>query len=119
FWLVGGLVPFCIAPHKRADLILPLYVPGALLAGRELARWLRSARPRVQWGVPGAIAAAVLALAFVKYHVLAQRDHSVQDTLAVRELARSIERATGGVEFPLTHVSSVYATQYYLNTMRP
>jgi 4-amino-4-deoxy-L-arabinose transferase-like glycosyltransferase len=36
-WLMLGMVFFAAAPHQRADLLLPLYPPAAMLAGRELA----------------------------------------------------------------------------------
>lgn len=40
-WLGLGLMMLTISPHKRFDLALPLLLPGAVLAGWELAQWLR------------------------------------------------------------------------------
>ena len=37
-WIATGLLLFGFAAHFRADLLLPLWPPAALLAGRELAR---------------------------------------------------------------------------------
>ena len=39
-WLLGGLIVFSLAPHQRGDLVYPIIPPAAILAGRELARWL-------------------------------------------------------------------------------
>ena len=61
---------FCIVAHQRGRLIFPLFPAVALLAGRELAYWLR------WWSAPrllrtaGAIAAIVLAFLFLYHHVL-------------------------------------------------
>lgn len=38
-WVAIGLLIFSLAAHFRADLLLPLWPPAALLAGREMARF--------------------------------------------------------------------------------
>lgn len=43
-WFLIGLAIFSIAPHQRPDLLLPLIPAAALLAGREMSRWLPTAR---------------------------------------------------------------------------
>src|SRR6185503_6827461 len=40
-WFFLGLLLFCIAAHQRTRLIYPLLPAAALLAGRELARWVQ------------------------------------------------------------------------------
>ena len=44
-WIVGGLFVFLFPPNKRPDHLLPMYAPGALLAGAVIADWLRGAVP--------------------------------------------------------------------------
>lgn len=117
-WLVIGIIPFCIAPHQRADLIAPIYPPAALLAGRELARLLRLCA--AQWRAAvlvGGVMAALVILA-LKYDHFARRDVNVAMTLSVRDFAQTLEHDVGA-DFPLTHVDDPYALQVYLNTMRP
>lgn len=119
FWLVGGMIPFCIAIHQRADLLLPLCPPAALLAGRELARFLHPMNAKLRRALLAAVVASGFIVAALKYHVFSPRHPAVRMTLDVRQAARSIEQA-GGEEFPLTYVAAApYALQVYLNTMRP
>ncbi len=113
-WFFGSLILFSLSPHQRPDLIFPLVPAGALIAGRELARFLT-------WkGLPVAAAAAAILVigissAVAKYHFSEQKDAKVLETRAIRELAAKI----GGGEFPLVHVDSTFALQFYLNTKRP
>jgi hypothetical protein len=117
-WLLVGLVPFCIAPHQRADLIAPLYPPAALLAGRELAHLLRACSARLRALLyAGGTALALLGF-IIKYDLMAKNEPSVVMTLSVRELAESIAQQVGP-DFPLTHTDDPFALQFYLNTMRP
>jgi 4-amino-4-deoxy-L-arabinose transferase-like glycosyltransferase len=119
FWLAGGMIPFCIATHQRADLLLPLCPPAALLAGRELARFLHPMNANLRRAFLAAVVASGFIVATLKYQFFSPRHPAVRMTIDVRQAARSIEKA-GGEEFPLTHVAgSPYALQFYLNTMRP
>jgi 4-amino-4-deoxy-L-arabinose transferase-like glycosyltransferase len=44
-WVAGGLFVFLFPPNKRPDHLLPMYAPGALLAGSVIADWLRGSLP--------------------------------------------------------------------------
>jgi len=117
-WLVIGLIPFCIFTHMRADLIAPIIPPAALLAGREVARLIQACADRWRAAIlTSAVMLALLALAY-KYDYAARNNTDVAMTLAIRNLAGSLQQKVGP-DFPLTHVDDPYALQYYLNTMRP
>jgi hypothetical protein len=56
-------------------------------------------------------------MAALKYHLLAAKNPRALRTQAMEELARVVREEVGD-EFPLTHVDSPYAFQFYLNTKR-
>ena len=109
---------FCIAAHQRGRLIFPLFPAAALLAGRELAWWLRC------WSAPlllkrtGVFAAFVLGFLLLYHHVLLAGSQNVQTTLGIRRVADRV-RATLGVNYPLVHAGTPFALQFWLNTARP
>jgi 4-amino-4-deoxy-L-arabinose transferase-like glycosyltransferase len=116
-WFFAGLALFSLSPHQRPDLIFPLLPAAALVGGRELARVLEWKR------IPIAAATAVIVViglgsAFAKYHVTEQKDNQVLETAALKNIAAKIKTAGQG-EFPLMHVDSSFALQFYLNTKRP
>jgi 4-amino-4-deoxy-L-arabinose transferase-like glycosyltransferase len=118
-WMVLGLVLFCLSPHNQARLLVPMIVPAAMLAGRELDRLARAAPPRLV--APVAVAATIVMLGFSvwEFHHRARARPAVRQTLAIRELARTVESADERA-LPLTYVSdSPFAMQLALNTMRP
>lgn len=114
-WFVLGMLIFCVAAHQRARLITPLVPAAALLVGREIARWLRAAP--VLRIAEGATAVALVILLFL--HHGWQKDHrGVRATLGMQELAGQVRR-TFGEEFPLVHVHTPFALQFYLKTAWP
>lgn len=117
-WFVGGLACFSVSAHQRPDLVFPLMAPAALLAGRELAqRWPQV--NRVAWlRGASAVAAISLVLVGVNSHVLSAKKRLVQRTRGMQEIARLVEQQVGR-EFPLVHVDSPAALQFFLNTKRP
>jgi len=83
-WLLLPLLVFCLAQSRQPLYLLPLSVPGALLAARALApRWQWSPRRRAWLAV---WAAALLALSAVAAAVPQRRD-SRRFTAAVLRLA--------------------------------
>lgn len=83
-WLLLPLLVFCLAQSRQPLYLLPLAVPGALLAARALApRWLWSRRQRAWLAV---WAAVLLALSAVAAAVPQRRD-SRRFTAAVLRLA--------------------------------
>jgi hypothetical protein len=111
-----GMLPFCLVTHQRADLLIPLYVPASILAGRELARWLQAARRSIFAGTIGAICILGLAGIYYKFHYTTTP--AIRQTAAIGQLANTIRRKVGA-DFPLTHVDDPVALDIELNTMRP
>jgi len=113
----SGLFAFSLAAHQRFDLILPILPIAALMAGREIGRFLDTARPRV--ALAGVVVTVTAGLATIGYEfglALARTERAIQ-TQALEQAARLI-RARCGEDFPLTHVSSDSTFQFYLNTIR-
>ena len=117
-WFAGGLLLFSLAPHQRGDLLWPIMPAAALMAGRELSRFTARLRtPHAASIVYGMMALGLIG--FTVYFLGPRRQHRMaRQTIAVRDLAREIERV-GGEEFPLTHVDGPTGLQAYLNTYRP
>ena len=117
-WFTAGLLVFSLAPHQRADLLWPLMPAGALIAGRELEHWARRFAPaRFDLWFGAAVAFGLIAAAFY-YDVMKKKDPWVRQTMALKQMAQSIQQR-GGSEFPITHVDSPMTLQVYLNTIRP
>src|SRR5688572_6721095 len=109
----SGLIAFSIAAHQRGRLIYPLLPAAALLCGRELARWTVRLSARRLLMIASAVALLALAGTFAYSHVLLAKSRRVQETLAMRALARELQS-----DFPLTYVHSPYPLQVWLNTRR-
>jgi 4-amino-4-deoxy-L-arabinose transferase-like glycosyltransferase len=116
-WFFVGLVLFSIAAHQRSRLIFPLIPAAALLAGRELDRLLQawSTRKLLRFAMGATI--VVFGLLVIYHSLLLQLSKSVQKTLGMKQMAAQI-RGPLGEQFPLTHVDSPFALQFFLNTMR-
>ena len=116
-YLLFGLVVFAIAPHRRADHLVPLVPAAALLASRELASLLRRSGARAFGAFAGAVVALGLALGLVWYSGPRARQDVVQRTLAVAAAAAEIESRLGYAA-PLEHAGTPFALQFGLDTMR-
>lgn len=114
-WFFAGLVLFSIAAHQRGRLVFPLIPAAALLAARELAWWLRGWSTARLYKAAGVFAAVVLAFLFLYHHVLQGHSTRVQETLGMRGIAAKV-RGTLGEQFPLVHVKTPFALQFWLNT---
>lgn len=113
-WFAVGLVVFSIAPHKRPDLLLPLIPAAALLAGRELARWLqRGPAARVERAAVLGSAVVLVGLGLAQPQGRATA-REVLNTRAQRDLAAWWE-AVGLPAVPLTFVEHTLTAQFYLN----
>ena len=116
-WFAIGLAIFSIAPHQRPDLLWPILPPGALIAGRELARLTVRFKPsHVRYATIGAMLIGLVGFYFFYFNVRGQ-ESLVKKTAAVKQLARTVE-LTGGVGFPITYVDAPMVLQVYLNTLR-
>jgi 4-amino-4-deoxy-L-arabinose transferase-like glycosyltransferase len=115
-WILGGLFLFSLAKHQRGDLPLPLYAPAALLASRELARWIAHWPDRLVLRQATLVTLTALALYTGYLHTVFARTEAVRESEGVAALARWLRS-----EFPDTsrvlHVDSPYALQFHLNTL--
>jgi hypothetical protein len=116
-WFFVGLLIFSVAAHQRGRLIFPLIPAAALLAGRELAHWVTLWSPERIRRTALAATAVFLMGTGLYHHVLLRRSTKVQETIGMRDLAGELRRRLGD-EFPLYHVDSPFALQFYLNTAR-
>ena len=114
-WIVGGLLVFSLATHQRGDLPLPLNAPAALLAGRELARWLKRWNPGQLARRSASAVAVALALYTIYLHTAFAHTWEVRQSEAVEAFARQLTRDPSFP--PMLHVDSPYALQFHLNTM--
>ncbi len=111
-----GLTVFSVAPHQRADHLLPLLPAGAILAGVEVAQWLDAQRLRTAFRYYPAVLAVVLigVAAFLQFGYGNSRD--ARQTAEARIAAEWIEENLGR-NFPIIHTDGPFAPQFFLNTM--
>jgi hypothetical protein len=117
-WFLGSLLIFSVAAHQRPDLIYPVIPPAALLAGRELACYLRSLSQTAVHRIAFVLIVLGLIATATQYHWLRRTHKLVQRTAEVRSVAEFI-RTNAGPRFPLVHLNEDYAVQAYLRTMVP
>jgi 4-amino-4-deoxy-L-arabinose transferase-like glycosyltransferase len=116
-WFVAGLLLFSLAPHQQERHLLPIMPAAALVAGRELARLVPTMSPRALIGTCATVAIAGLSVLAFSYHLL-DGSERVARAQGMRALAHSI-RARVGVRFPLTHVDTPFALQFFLGSTAP
>jgi len=114
-WIVGGLLLFSLAKHQRGDLPLPLYAPAALLAGREVARWLKHWERRTLIQRSLAAVGVALGLYTIYLHTGFAHTWEVRQSESLESFAKELARDPSLP--PLLHVDSPYALQFHLNTM--
>ena len=116
-WFFVGLALFSIAGHQRSRLIFPLIPAAALLAGRELDRLLAACSTKTLLRAAAGTTVFVLGFLVVYHDLLLLGSHAVQKTVGMKQMAARI-RGPLGEQFPLTHLDSPFALQFYINTMR-
>jgi len=116
--LLVGLAIFSLAPHQRPDLLFPVIPLAALIAGRELSRWVERYRLLTLTRTTVVIALITFSATAYKYHYSYPKNIKVVRTTGLRKLAATV-RASVGDKFPLTHVDSPFAFQVFLNTKSP
>jgi 4-amino-4-deoxy-L-arabinose transferase-like glycosyltransferase len=117
-WFVVGLLLFSLAPHQQERHLLPIMPAAALVAGRELARRVSTMSPRALLVTCAAVAIAGLSVLALSYHLVLDGSERVARAQGMRMLAHSI-RARVGVRFPLTHVDTPFALQFFLGSTAP
>lgn len=113
----AGLFMFSAATHQRFDLLLPLIPIAALMAGREIARFLNTVQPRVALACVAVTAAVGLAVIGHRYGVALGTTGFALQTRAL-EQAAEVVRSRVGEDFPMTYVDSESTFQFYMNTMQ-
>jgi len=106
-----------LAAHHRARLIYPVVPAAALLAGRELERWVRRLTPTALLGAAAALGVAALVVAAHPHLAGRGPDRAERGTVAAETLARSLQ-ALGPGEFPLTYADPGGPLQVWLSTRR-
>ncbi len=118
-WIVVGLVVFSLAAHHRADLLLPLWPAGALLAGREIARLKKPLGGRLLGGCTAVACVILVGLAYWTYHHMPTRRASIVGySEQVRQAAQAL-RDAGVDPTALTHMRTPVTLQLYLQTYKP
>lgn len=112
-WFAVGLAIFIVAPHKRADLLLPMIPAAALLAGRELAGWLHAVRPAVVWRWAAAVGLLILASLPALSRLKTEAPEAAAQTRAMQRLADWI-RSHVPAEVPVTLAGNLMTLEFYL-----
>lgn len=115
-WILAGMMIFTLSAHHRADLLLPLWPAGALLAGFEASRLaVRAGERKFAWAATIA-GSLLLAGAWFKYHPLpGQQLRSAAYSQQIREAAGAF-RNTGIDPHHLHNLSLPATFQYYLGS---
>jgi hypothetical protein len=90
----------------------------ALVAGRELARLTSTMSTRALLGACTAVATAGLGVTALTYHLVLDRSERVARAQGMQAFV-SVIRKHVGVHFPLTHVDTPFALQFFLGSMAP
>jgi hypothetical protein len=117
-WFLVGLLLFSLAPHQQERHLLPIMPAAALVAGRELSRWTSTLSTRALLGACTAVAIAGLGVTALTYHLALDRSERVARAQGMQAFASSIRKRVGG-RFPLTHVDTPFALQFFLGSTVP
>lgn len=115
-WVAAGLLVFSLAAHFRADLLLPLWPPAALLAGREMARLGERFGPRRLAAATTVLVALLLGAMVWNYLGKAGRfSKEVRYTLQAEAAARAL--AGSGLDVrQIRHLDTPVSLQLTLGT---
>ncbi|MFP4581472.1 MAG: ArnT family glycosyltransferase [Candidatus Sumerlaeia bacterium] len=116
-YLIFGFLILSVGSHKRADLMFPLLPAAGLLAGRFLAHFMALGERRILPAISAVTLLFIVGLGAYS-HIIRARDEKVILTQEAIALAEDIEEKVGSA-FPLTHLDTPYAIQFFLRTMRP
>ncbi len=111
-WLAGGVAVFMLAVSKRPDHIVPLLPTAALLAGRELAIWMRALRPGAAQRLCAALAVFGVAVVFFHYHSRRMANPRVDRSAGMQALAERVREAHP--EAAARSIDAPYALQFYM-----
>lgn len=100
-WFAAGLLMFSLGAHFRADLLLPLWPAGALLAGREMAGLGNRIGWRAMSAATAALVIAIVGAVYWTYHVKARKNKEVRYSVVTAEAARAL--AASGLDVQAIH----------------
>jgi hypothetical protein len=116
--LLVGLIIFSLSSHQRGRLVLPLIPFAALLAGREVDRWMAGWASGTVLRASIVTAAVALGAIALNEHLWQAKRESVKETAGAKQLAQLVQEKVGR-EFPLTHVDTAGPFQIYLQAVHP
>ncbi|MCC5796058.1 MAG: glycosyltransferase family 39 protein [Methylophaga sp.] len=118
-WVLTGLLIFSLAAHHRADLLLPLWPACALIAGREMLRFMHRIG-QIQF-VSGLVVVALLVIggSYNHYHhPTGKRAENVAYAAQMQIAAEIIQAEAIDVQ-QLQHMGTATLLQMYLGTFHP
>lgn len=115
-WLVGGLLILSAQATVRFIHLLPMMPPAALLASREVARWLRGRSPAFATGAAIVASAGAMLVAWLYLHVVDARTPAIAASERLRLAAADVAARfdVGRLEF----VDAPVALQLHLKVFR-
>ncbi len=112
-WFVAGLVILAIAPHQRADLLLPLLPAAAMLGARAVSNRLAGVSPATVARGAAALGAVLLAATPVMSRLKGEAAEVNSQTRAMEQMAAWIRHHVPA-EVPLTFADNCMTLQFYL-----
>ena len=109
-WFWVGIIPFCLGASQRADHLMPLVPAAALLAGREMARWMTNWKPVRVAALVAGVSVVFLVVMYVDHTVMERKKMEMVRSEGMKTLAAQL----GNVE--IIHTDDPFALQFYMNT---
>jgi 4-amino-4-deoxy-L-arabinose transferase-like glycosyltransferase len=117
-WIAIGLLLFSLGAHFRADLLVPLWPAGALLAGREMARLGTRIGLRRMAAATAAVAALLTWMVYWNYHAKAMSNKEVRYSVASDQAGLAL--ASSGLDLrAIQHLDTPVTLQLHLGIYRP
>lgn len=117
-WTVVGAAIFSLGAHFRADLLLPLWPPAALLAGREMVALAKKVGARSFASAMVLVVAILLGLAYWAYHPKAMKSKEVRYSVMVDRAGQALAKSVIDPR-ALLHLDTPPLAMTHLRTYRP
>lgn len=119
-YFLVGIALFSLAPHRRADHILPLVPAASMLAASVLIEFVRRTeyRQRILRYASMVVPLLIAAVMFILGSFVERKERDIMRTQEMHTMSGAI-RAKVGERFPLFYVKAPYALQFGLGTMAP
>ncbi len=117
-WIAVGLLLFSLGAHFRADLLVPLWPAGALLAGREMAHLGQQIGSRRMAAAMAVAVGLLIWMVYWGYHSGAMKNKEVRYSVATDQAGLAL--ATSGLDMQLIqHLDTPVTLQIHLGIYRP